>query len=285
MKRILVIAAAVLCTLPSCIRKQAVLTLADQRDSLTSVVDRKDSLICAVFEDINAIAENLSRIKARENLLTVASAPEGGARPIAQINNDIADIDRLLQENRSKIASLQQAADQLRKANLKIAGLEKMIRDLEAQLKIKTAEIDHLRTELYASERQVRRLENQVAERNAEVITLNDENLELATRLHRVYYIVGAEKELRYARIINKEGFIGRTLTMGRNNTMNAFTKADDRLLGEVPIMRKKVTIVTPHPADSYRLLLGEDKLIEKLQITDPVRFWESSKVLIVSYK
>ncbi|MDE6069554.1 MAG: hypothetical protein K2F92_01560 [Alistipes sp.] len=285
MKRILVIMAAALCTLTSCIRKQTVLTLADQRDSLTSVVDRKDSLICAVFEDINAIAENLSRIKARENLLTVASAPEGGVRPIAQINDDIADIDRLLQENRSKIASLQRADAQLRKADLKIAGLEKMIRDLEAQLKIKAAEIDHLRTELYASERQVRRLENQVAERNAEVITLNDENIELATRLHRVYYIVGAEKELRAARIINKEGFIGRTLTMGRNNTMNAFTKADDRLLGEVPIMRKRITLVTPHPADSYRLLVGPDKAIEKLQITDPVRFWESSKVLIVSYK
>lgn len=285
MKKYAVFALLTLCALTSCIRKQTVLTLSDQRDSLTRVVDQKDSLLRTVFEDINTIAENLSRIKAREKLLVLTVAPEGGTRPIARINSDIAAIDRLLQENKSKIASLQHAAAQLRKAHLRIEGLEKLIRDLNVQLTTKTAEIEHLRAELSASEIQVERLENQVAERNAEVVNLNDENSELELRLHTVYYAVGPEKELLEARIINKEGFIGRTLTMSRTLAMESFTKTDDRHLSEVAIRQKKATIVTPHPIGSYELVIGADKRIEKLLITDPVRFWESSKVLIVSCK
>ncbi len=62
---------------------------------------RKDSLIHLVFDDINAISENLAMIT-RENLITVAGESEGSRRPIEEINNDIAAIDRLLQENKPK---------------------------------------------------------------------------------------------------------------------------------------------------------------------------------------
>ena len=50
---------------------------------------------------------------------------------------------------------------------------------------------------------------------------------------------------------------------------------------------RKKVTVVTAQPEDSYWLVTGgeKDKIVTKLLITDPVRFWESSKILIISYK
>src|SRR5699024_11862908 len=54
---------------------------------------------------IYSISENLALIKSRENLITMAGAAEGGRRPVAEINSDIAAIDRLLKENKEKIAS------------------------------------------------------------------------------------------------------------------------------------------------------------------------------------
>ena len=57
--------AAALCALTSCVRKQVVLDMADQRDSLTHVVSEKDSLINLVFEEINTVMANLSEIKMR----------------------------------------------------------------------------------------------------------------------------------------------------------------------------------------------------------------------------
>ena len=278
-------ALGVVALLASCVSRQVAVEAESRSDSLELVVSAKDSLINAVFADINAISENLALIKSRENLITVAGESEGGRRPVEEIDNDIKAIDRLLRENRAKIESLQRSAAQLRKANLRIDGLEKMIGDMNRQLAEKKAEVEQLRESLVRMGDEVKSLTEEVAVRSAEVENLSGEKVELQNQLNTVYYIVGAEKELRDAQIINKQGFIGRTLTVGRNSNFDSFTMTDSRLLSEVPVGQKKATLVTSHPEGSYELVTDANKVVEKLIITDPVRFWESSKILIISYK
>ena len=286
MKHIATAAAlGVVALLASCVSRQVAVEAESRSDSLELVVSAKDSLINAVFADINAISENLALIKSRENLITVAGESEGGRRPVEEIDNDIKAIDRLLRENRAKIESLQRSAAQLRKANLRIDGLEKMIADMNRLLAEKKAEVEQLRERLVRMGDEVKSLTEEVAVRSAEVENLSGEKVELQNQLNTVYYIVGAEKELRDAQIINKQGFIGRTLTVGRNSNFDSFTMADSRLLSEVPVGQKKATLVTSHPEGSYELVTDANKVVEKLIITDPVRFWESSKILIISYK
>lgn len=286
MKHIATAAAlGVVALLASCVSRQVVVEAESRSDSLELVVSAKDSLINAVFADINAISENLALIKSRENLITVAGEAEGGRRPVEEISNDIKAIDRLLRENRSKIESLQRSAALLRKANLRIDGLEKMIADMNRQLAEKKTEVEQLRESLVRMGDEVKSLTEEVAVRRAEVENLSGEKVELQNQLNTVYYIVGAEKELRDAQIINKQGFIGRTLTVGRNSNFDSFTMADSRLLTEIPVGQKKATLVTSHPEGSYELVTDSNKIVEKLLITDPVRFWEPSKILIISYK
>ena len=286
MKHIATAAAlGVVALLASCVSRQVAVEAESRSDSLELVVSAKDSLINAVFADINAISENLALIKSRENLITVAGESEGGRRPVEEIDNDIKAIDRLLRENRAKIESLQRSAAQLRKANLRIDGLEKMIADMNRQLAEKKAEVEQLRESLVRMGDEVKSLTEEVAVRSAEVENLSGEKVELQNQLNTVYYIVGAEKELRDAQIINKQGFIGRTLTVGRNSNFDSFTMADSRLLSEVPVGQKKASLVTSHPEGSYELVTDANKVVEKLIITDPVRFWESSKILIISCK
>ncbi|MFR8225096.1 MAG: hypothetical protein ACLU9X_11810 [Alistipes shahii] len=286
MKHIATAAAlGVVALLASCVSRQVAVEAESRSDSLELVVSAKDSLINAVFADINAISENLALIKSRENLITVAGESEGGRRPVEEIDNDIKAIDRLLRENRAKIESLQRSAAQLRKANLRIDGLEKMIADMNRQLAEKKAEVEQLRESLVRMGDEVKSLTEEVVVRSAEVENLSGEKVELQNQLNTVYYIVGAEKELRDAQIINKQGFIGRTLTVGRNSNFDSFTMADSRLLSEVPVGQKKATLVTSHPEGSYELVTDANKVVEKLIITDPVRFWESSKILIISCK
>ena len=286
MKHIATAAAlGVVALLASCVSRQVVVEAESRSDSLELVVSAKDSLINAVFADINAISENLALIKSRENLITVAGEAEGGRRPVEEISNDIKAIDRLLRENRSKIESLQRSVALLRKANLRIDGLEKMIADMNRQLAEKKTEVEQLRESLVRMGDEVKSLTEEVAVRSAEVENLSGEKVELQNQLNTVYYIVGAEKELRDAQIINKQGFIGRTLTVGRNSNFDSFTMADSRLLTEIPVGQKKATLVTSHPEGSYELVTDSNKIVEKLLITDPVRFWESSKILIISYK
>ena len=286
MKHIATAAAlGVVALLASCVSRQVAVEAESRSVSLELVFSAMDALINAVFADINAISENLALIKSRENLITVAGESEGGRRPVEEIDNDIKAIDRLLRENRAKIESLQRSAAQLRKANLRIDGLEKMIADMNRQLAEKKAEVEQLRESLVRMGDEVKSLTEEVAVRSAEVENLSGEKVELQNQLNTVYYIVGAEKELRDAQIINKQGFIGRTLTVGRNSNFDSFTMADSRLLSEVPVGQKKATLVTSHPEGSYELVTDANKVVEKLIITDPVRFWESSKILIISCK
>ncbi len=210
---------------------------------------------------------------------------KGVRRPIEEIDADIAAIDRLLQENRQKIAALQRSSAQLRKADLRIEGLEKMIRGLDAQLTAKEGEIGRLRGELSQMEARMETLAEEAAARSTEVEHLSGEKAQLEDRLNTVYYIVGAEKALRDSGIVSKQGFIGRTLTVGDTGDHDLFIRADARTLTEILVEQKKATVVTPHPADSYELITNADKVVYKLVITDPERFWSSSKVLVVSYR
>ena len=178
MKHIATAAAlGVVALLASCVSRQVAVEAESRSDSLELVVSAKDSLINAVFADINAISENLALIKSRENLITVAGESEGGRRPVEEIDNDIKAIDRLLRENRAKIESLQRSAAQLRKANLRIDGLEKMIADMNRQLAEKKAEVEQLRESLVRMGDEVKSLTEEVAVRSAEVENLSGEKV------------------------------------------------------------------------------------------------------------
>ena len=288
MKKLIYLFVVATMLLTSCVSKQVVLDTESQRDSLARVVRTKDSLIETVFADINAISDNLARIKARENIISAVD-PEGIRRPIDQINSDIAAIDELMQENRERIAGMERTAQQLRKANVKIKSLEHLISDLNGQLDEKNNEISQLRTRVAEMSVEVEvletKLEEEIAVHRQEVDSLTQNNSNLDEQLHAVYYIVGQEKKLREAQIIDKRGFIGRTLKTAASNSLDFFLQVDSRELLEVPIRQKRVTLVTSHPEGSYQLIEADDKVVLKLVITDPVRFWESSKVLIVSYK
>lgn len=102
MKHVIVMALGAALALASCVSKGTAVKVEEQRDSLSVVVSAKDSLISAVFEDISSISENLALIRTRENLISVAGDAEGGRRPVEEINNDIAAIDRLLQGTKSR---------------------------------------------------------------------------------------------------------------------------------------------------------------------------------------
>lgn len=288
MKQLISCAAVVALFFAACGNRQVLDQANADRDSLERVVAAKDSLIEAVFADINAITENLARVKAHENIITSAEQ-EGFARPVDQINSDIAAIEELMEENRQKIADLQRAAARLRRANLKIGELEKLITELNGRVEAQDQQLSQLRTELAERTIEVQQLNQQVEAMEAShrntVDSLTRSNLSLDESLHAVYYVVGEEKMLREASIVEKQGFIGRTLVPSKQNNLEFFMRADARELVEVPIGKKRVQVVTNHPEGTYELITDGDGVVIKLVVADPTRFWESSRMLIVSHK
>ena len=67
------------------------------------------------------------------------------------------------------------------------------------------------------------------------------------------------------------------------NLNMNDFTKVDITKVNEIPVMKKKINIVTNHPTSSYRI--EGNKTVDKIVITNAKEFWSLSKVLVIVAK
>lgn len=279
--------------LASCVSKQNAEKLVSEKDSLAVVVAQKDSVFNEVLTSLTAVAENLNAIKTRENIINQnidnGEIPKGVT---TKINEDIEAINQLLQENKKTISQLQNTAAQFKKANIKIAGLEKLIAEMEAQIQSKDQEINTLKKNLENAHVQVAELTGQVTGLSTQVSSLTTEKTSLQGEvksqndiLNTGYYIVGPEKELLSKEIVYKSGFIGRTLKINENRSLDSFTQVDIRNFNEVKIGHKKATLVSSHPAESYQLVTDANGIFDALVIKDKAKFWEYSKVLVISYK
>lgn len=293
MKKILILLLAVL-PFVSCVSKSTADKTNHERDSLMSVVAQKDSVINDVFTAMSAVSENLETIKMREKIIN-KSVSAGGEIPkqsITQINEDIQAINQLLQENRETISRLERSAAQLRKANVKITSLQKVIDQLNVLVESKDQEMRVLKKSLQQMHVEVAELNEQVSGLSTKVSGLSQEKAalegEVKTQtdiLSTGYYIVGSEKALLTQEIVYKSGFIGRTLKINENRSLDTFTQVDIRNFDQVVIGQKKATLVSSHPAGSYELTADANGIFKTLIIKDKGKFWEYSKVLVVSYK
>ncbi len=160
--------------LASCGRSPENGSSANRSDSLERVVAQKDSVINDVFAVDECRSGEPERDQAaREHYQRQSRQREIPKQSAVKINEDIAAIDRLLQENRRTIDRLQQSADQLKKANVRVASLEKLIAQLQSQVESKDQEIVMLRKNLENMNVQVAQLSEQVTGLHTQVSDLS----------------------------------------------------------------------------------------------------------------
>lgn len=272
--------------------KEEITRLKATNDSLVMVGQAKDSTVADFVSAFNDIQSNLDSIKMKEKI--ISKATEGGSelksRTKDQINSDINMIYKMQQDNRHMIASLR---SKLKNAGGQAVEMEKMIDNLSKQVEEKDVQIAQLKDDLTKLNVQVTDLGNQVTTLNTNVETLTADNKvkqqnidEKTTALNTGYYILGTTKELTDKKVITKEGgFIGlgRTKDLAPQVDKKSFTKVDITDLKTIPIMKKKVEVLTSHPADSYHIT-GKNEA-DSLVITNPKEFWSLSKVLVLNVK
>ena len=275
----------------SCVSRQTAKQLTSQKDSLALVAAAKDSILNDVFASLTAISENLDMIKSRENIVTAQSG-ELNRETKTKIAEDIQEIDQLLLENRQTIERLKNSAEQLRKANVRIAKLDKLVATLNAQIDQKDREITSLKENLEKRNVEVKQLTSKVATLNSTVAELDIKRAVLeiqvdnqARELNTAYYIVGTAKELIAQGVITKSGFLKKTFKVNGNTDINNMTRVDIRTTSGFKINHKRIAIASTHPSDSYTLVKNANGEIEKLEIKDRVRFWESSRVFVLVCK
>jgi len=260
--------------------------LKQQNDSLMSVTNTKEINIQEFLAGFNEIQENLNSIKEKEQIISVASSTDGelDANAKDQINEDILSIYELMLENKETITTLKK---KLSTASYKNTELQKTIDLFTASIEEKDKEITTLKEQLATLNIDIENLNVQIADLSKNVDTLKEvaseqENVinEQDEKLNTAYYVYGTKTELKEHNILSKDG-VFKSLKIDDNFDKTYFTKIDIREVTSLSLNAKTATVLSTHPATSYKLV-EKDKKISGIEITDYESFWEKSKFLVI---
>lgn len=263
--------------------------LREQNQQLTSMAKQKDSTINDFIESLNTIEENLEIIKEKETIIAVNSENPSKSQK-QKIASDLTSINNLLEQNREKIADLD---NKLNNSWYQNSKLRKLTDRLKTEINTKETEIIALNTKVSKLNIEVENLNGQVTELNGTVLALNTENeektKELEAKIEELntgFYVCGSNKELQEKKVITKDGGfigIGKTAVLSKDFNTSEFKKIDITKTTTIPVNGKKISLVTSHPSNSYKVEGVET--VEGITILDPVEFWKSSKYLVVAVR
>jgi vacuolar-type H+-ATPase subunit I/STV1 len=256
-----------------------------ERDSIARFAESKDSTINSFIESLNDIERNLGEVKQKQGIIsnTAKEGAELQGSSKDRINEEINYINELMDENKKKLSSLQ---SKLKKSNVKIASLEKMIEQMTAQLQEKDVEIAGLKEQLAAMNIQITELSTVVTNLKEESAGKSQVIEQQTTKINTAWYAVGTYKELRDNRVVNKEGGflgLGKKKILKTDFNQDYFTQIDVSKITTIPVNAKNAKIITNHPASAYKMNLDSKKLVKSITINNPEAFWRSSKYLVVT--
>jgi predicted RNase H-like nuclease (RuvC/YqgF family) len=252
-------------------------------DSLEAISNTDEKQIHKYLADFNDIQENLNRIKEMENVISLQTTNPSEMQDSAKdrINEDVNMIYELLLKNRATIEEMKR---KLGKSDKKMRELEKMIDNLQFQIEEKDKEITALKEQLASMNIHIEILVTKVDSLSQENKVKESEIADKTEEINTVYYVYGTLKELTEKQIMTKEGGfigIGKIEKLRQDFNKDYFTKGDLREIKSIPLSSKKARFATNHPSGSYKFV-GNDKVVEKLEILDEKKFWSTSKYMVI---
>ncbi|MCW3077192.1 MAG: hypothetical protein JWO32_1801 [Bacteroidetes bacterium] len=237
-------------------------------------LNEKEAALQEFIGAFNEIQDNLNSIKEKEKIVTSASSGGDVKSKEGQIKEDIQSIYDLMLKNKTRIASL---SKKLKDSKLKLEGMEKMIENLQSTINVKDGEIAELKTK-------VESLNIELTNLNTNYQAVEAESAQKTEALNTAYYAIGTLKELKEKNVISREGGIiglGKTTKVKDDFNKEYFTKVNVEQTSVINVGAKKAKIVTNHPKNSYKIV-GTEKSIEKIEISNSKDFWSASKYLVI---
>lgn len=254
-----------------------------------------------VLDAYARIENNLAKIREHEGLIqnTIkAKDKEGNANPEERIQQEIKIIERIMQENREIIATLNEEVnlkgDKLKEfekrqknLNTRIGEYKAIVGDLTAKNEALQKDLEVIELAKTHLENDIQLLDSQITEKAAQLAAIEEELQKRENEMHQAYYTVGTFKDLRDQQIVEKEGGIlgiASVKTLNEDFDPGQFKQVDTRNINEIPVQGEKVEIVTNQDPDTYSLEYEGD-IVERIIIENPAEFWEKSKYLVVVVK
>lgn len=260
----------------SCSSENKSENIKNTNEQLISSIRSKNLQINSLVNSLKSIRQNMNDVKTEQGLLLAAES--SFETPLSMRNsiiNDIETLQNLIEDSKWDINSLEENMTKGKEEN-------RELNIVLSSLKIDMAERD----------KEIRQLKEQVYDWDAAYKHVNDilnekvvESELMRQEMNKVYFTCGTFKELKGKGVVEKTGTVLGLLgnkDLKDNFNKTYFTEGDLREISEIPIMAKKLEIITPHHDDSYLIEMDEENVITHLVITDKDRFWAASKFLTI---
>ena len=254
-----------------------------ERDSLQRIINEKDMELNDIMSTFDEVQEGIRRINEAEGRVTVADAGPESASNKEVIRDNMQFIREAMQQNRDMIAQLK---EKLRKSTFNADKLKKTVENLQAQIDAQSTHIQELEASLAEKDAQLAAQGEQINTLNENVNTLTEENKQKAAtvasqekQLNAAWFVFGTKNELKEQKILQN----GDVLRDGNFNK-DYFTQIDIRYDKLIKFYSKSATMLSSHPSGTYQMVKDSKGLYE-LHITDPTKFWSTSKYLVVQVK
>lgn len=286
--------------------KQQLATLAHTDSARTdSIVAVKNDLLNEVMTStqfVNALNDEMAKLKARKpaKLSTALSresdinaVKEERSAVLARIKELVARLD----SSEARVANLRARASKLSAHDStlvsQVAQYEKTISDLrqtvEQQKSDYEATINKQLQQIASLNSKVDTMTKANVQLSGEKVALIDTVTNLTTEKNTAYYVIGTKDELIKQGVLVEEGrkrlliVGGRTVSAARELDPGKFTKIDrlrDRVInlpaGEFQIFSRQ------NPAYASPFTAKDGKISGGLRVTEPEKFWEPSRFLII---
>ena len=262
---------------------------------MESDIASRDSAFNEVLTMLDKVEGQVAIIVEKENLVAITQTGDNGNNK-DKLLKELALIDNLVAQSNATIARLKGA---VRNSGLKLTGFQRRIEQLTEDLEHRGTVIADLRAEVLQKGVQIQTIAGKydsiqvMSASQVRTISDKEQEIELLTSvtddLNTVHYAVGNFKDLKERGLVSKEGgflWFGRTIDLNESALNDEYIETDIREFSKLPIEADKIKLVTEHPVDSYVIVQDENEAdIKYLQITDPKKFWQVSKYLVISTK
>ena len=258
-------------------------------DSLQSVINERTSQYDELTSYLDVVASGLDSINSMENIIYLGKDEVTGKKLTRkEIRQRIDDLKELVIRQRIRIEELSDSLSFI--TDKKVAALQTIIANLNAQLEEKENTILQLRGELTNSKQMISGLQANVSKLNQEKgaleehVSMQEEALERQNdMINEGYYIIGTRKELKAAGVISAN-LLQKSKVNLETADLSKLQKIDIRTFSnEMKINAKKAVILSHMPEASYSMVQENGQVI--LYIKDAALFWSLSKILVIQIK
>jgi hypothetical protein len=265
----------------------------DAKHKYEAEKNSKDSIEKVFVQTLWEIDRNLQVIQEKQGTIVLGpnSTEEKGISGKERILRNIQVINTLVEDNKQKIASLE---EQVKKYKYSNAQVLKLISDAQNKMKLQEQSIAELKNTIALRDSTIAQnqfdistLQIKMNETEMKSQMLEELSIRYDKDLNTAYYTTGSYAQLKKEGVLQPTSGIGTIVKKEKLNLKapaNVYTEIDIREVDSIPINAKKVKLLTYHPSGSYELK-KENGQVAWLAITDPAEFWKVSKYMVLETK